>query len=167
MVHQRLEFPMPATEAVVFDAFHDQRWRPRWDPLVQATRVEGGGWHPFVGAVTHNQGGGALRALSMSTRFVTYDRPRVAAATMVGRSFPFTRWAASMRHQASGSGASVLIYSYTFEVGPHVLRWLLEPLVARLFLRQTRQRFARLQAFLAVHGAELRAWQQTQPPPAP
>ena len=116
MPHRRLEFPMPASEAVVFDAFHFHRWRRRWDSLVSATHVLGGADSPFVGAVTENTGAGALRGLSMRTQFVSYDRPRVAAAMMLGRSFPFTRWAASMRHRASGAQQSVLIYTYSFEV---------------------------------------------------
>src|SRR5262245_17402963 len=98
MARHRLEFPMPATAEVVFDAFHYHEWRRRWDSLVSATHVEGDAPCPFVGAVSENTGRGFLRGLSMRTRFVSFDRPRVAAASMLGRSFPFARWAASMRH---------------------------------------------------------------------
>ena len=106
MAHQRFEFPMPANEAIVFDAFHHRHLRVRWDSLVSATHVLGGAPCPFVGAVTENAGASALRGLSMHTQFVPYEPPRVAAATMLGRSFPFTRWAASMRQRSwpTGSG---------------------------------------------------------------
>jgi hypothetical protein len=80
---------------------------------------------------------------------------------MLGRSFPFARWAASMRHRASGPEQSVLIYTYTFEVGPAALRWLMEPVVERIFTWQTRRRFARLHDFLAKHANEVARWQQT------
>lgn len=159
MAHQRLEFDMPAREDVVFDAFHYHHWRSRWDSLVRATKVQGGAPCPYVGAVTESAGAGALRRLSMTTRFVTFDRPRLAAATMVGRSFPFRRWAASMQHRADGPDRSRLIYTYTFEVGPPALRWLLEPPVAWLFERQTRRRFARMRAFLHAHAGEIERWQ--------
>ncbi len=151
---------MPAREAVVFDAFHYHHWRSRWDSLVSATHVLGGAPCPFVGAVTENAGAGMLRGLAMRTQFVSYDRPRVAAASMLGRSFPFTRWAASMRHRATGPNASLLIYTYTFEVGPAALRWLMDPVVDRIFGWQTRRRFARLQVFLASHAVEVERWQQ-------
>jgi hypothetical protein len=159
MTHRRLEFAMPAEEAVVFDAFHYHHWRSRWDPLVGITRVQGGAPCPFVGAVTENTGAGLLRPLSMRTRFASYDRPRVAAASMLGRSFPFTRWAASMQHRRTGPGESLLIYTYTFEVGPSPLRWLIGPVVDRMFHRRTCERFERLQAFLASHAEEVVRWQ--------
>lgn len=162
MAHRRFEFDMPAPADVVFDAFHFHVWRARWDSLVGSARVVGGAPCPFVGAETENSGGGWLRGLSMRTRFVTFDRPHVAAASMVGRSFPFSRWAASMRHRDTQPGHSVLIYVYTIESGPKALRWLLEPVVAWVFARQTQRRFARLREFLAVHAHEVIEWQRTQ-----
>ncbi|MDB5867697.1 MAG: hypothetical protein JWP96_29 [Polaromonas sp.] len=163
MAHKKLEFLMPASEAVVFDAFHYHQWRARWDSLVSTTHVLGGSPCPFVGAVTENTGAGALRGLSMRTQFVSYDRPRVAAASMLGQSFPFTKWAASMRHRATGPQQSVLIYTYNFEVGPAALRWFIAPVVGWLFSWQTRRRFARLHDFLALHAAEVAHWQQDRP----
>lgn len=153
---------MPAPSGVVFDTFHYHLWRARWDSLVGQARVVGGAPCPFVGAETENTGGGLLRGLSMRTRFVTFDRPHVAAATMVGRSFPFSRWAASMRHRDTAPGHSVLIYVYTIESGPRALRWLMEPVVAWVFARQTQRRFARMRAFLAANAREVVEWQRAQ-----
>jgi len=99
-----------------------------------------------------------MRLLSMRTRFVAFDRPNLAAAAMQGRSFPFSRWAASMRHQELGIKRSLMLYTYTFEASPV----LLEPIVARVFEIQTRRRFARLQAFLALHADEVLRWQKEQ-----
>lgn len=167
MAHRRLEFSMPASQAVVFDAFHYHQWRSRWDSLVSDTRVQGGAPCPFVGAVTENTGGGLLRGLSMRTQFVSYDRPRLAAASMVGRSFPFRRWAASMQHRTVGPQQSLLVYTYTFEVGPSVLRWLMAPVVEWIFHRQTNRRFARLRDFLASHADEVERWQNGRASPEP
>jgi hypothetical protein len=162
MAHRRFEFDMPAPSGVVFDTFHYHLWRARWDSLVGQARVVGGAPCPFVGAETENTGGGLLRGLSMRTRFVTFDRPHVAAATMVGRSFPFSRWAASMRHRDTAPGHSVLIYVYTIESGPRALRWLMEPVVAWVFARQTQRRFARMRTFLAANAHEVAEWQRAQ-----
>ena len=164
MPHRRFEFDMPATAGLVFDSFHHHRWRQRWDSLVRETRVVGGAPCPYVGAVTSNAGRGLLRALGMRTRFVSYQRPLVAAAVMEGRSFPFSRWAASMRHRDLPGGTSVLIYTYSFEVAGGPLRVLLEPCVQWVFDRKTRQRFARLRRFLAEHADEVRDWQQAASP---
>lgn len=160
MTHRKLEFPMPANEFIVFDAFHHHFWRARWDSLVSATHVLGGSPSPFVGAITENTGAGTLRGLSMRTQFVTYDRPIVAAAAMLGQSFPFTKWAASMRHRPTGIQESVLIYTYNFEVGPTALRWMMEPVVTWIFDWQTKRRFARLREFLTTNASEVEAWQK-------
>lgn len=160
MTHHRLDFAMPADAAVVFDAFHYHHWRARWDSLVSLTQVDGGAPCPSVGAVTQNTGAGLLRPLSMRTKFVSFDRPHVAAAAMVGTAFPFSRWAASMRHKPTSVGQSLLIYTYSFDVGPAWLRWVIGPVVRWSFERQTRRRFGRLQAFLAAHGDEVAAWQR-------
>ncbi len=103
-----------------------------------------------------------LRALSMTTRFVAYEPPLLAAATMVGRSFPFSRWAASMRHLELDAQRSMLVYTYTFTVAPGAGAWFLDPVVDRLFLRATCKRFGRLQVFLAAHGGDVRQWQSCQ-----
>jgi hypothetical protein len=162
MSHDKLEFAMPANAAVTFDAFHYHQWRHRWDSLVSGTRVEGGAPCPSVGAITHNVGGGWMKALTMRTQFVSYDRPHLAAASMVGRSFPFVRWAASMRHKDCDGGRSILIYTYTFEVGPRWAAWVLGPVVRCVFEYQTRRRFARLQSFLVRGAVDIEAWQRLQ-----
>lgn len=153
---------MPASCEVVFDAFHYHVWRLRWDSLVRSTHVEGGGDCPYRGAVTASEGRGLLGGLAMRTEFLSYRRPQLAAARMVGTAFPFTRWAASMRHEAAPGGRSVMIYTYTIEAGPRALRWLMEPVVHRIFRRQTFKRFDRMRRFLATHAGEIEDWQRGQ-----
>lgn len=162
MAHQKLIFPMPARADIVFDAFHYHEWRRQWDSLVRRTRAENGAPCPSTGAITENLGSGALRALTMRTRFVSYDRPVLAAATMVGHSFPFTQWAASIRHQENGPNQSLLIYTYTFQAGPAPCRAVLDPMVDWIFTHKTRQRFKRLAEFLANHANDISAWQLEQ-----
>jgi hypothetical protein len=162
MPHRKFEFLMPARADIVFDAFHHHAWRKRWDSLVGQSSVIGGAPCPYVGAETENIGSGALRGLSMRTRFVTFDRPRLAAASMIDRAWPFERWAASMKHRAVAGGESSMIYTYSFETRPRWLRWIMEPVVVAMFDRQTRQRFGHFQAFLRDHAAGIAAWQDQQ-----
>lgn len=165
MAHRRLELPMPAPAAVVFDAFHYHHWKAQWDTLVADTRISNGAPCPYVGAISTNGAAGLLRPLAMQTEFVAFDRPRLAAATMRGRSFPFGKWAASMRHVPAGGNSSTLIYTYTLETHPPALRCLMEPVVDRLFLRATRRRFRRLAAWLEGHAAEVASWQDANREP--
>jgi hypothetical protein len=163
-VHERFEFHMPASCEVVFDVFHYHEWRQRWDSLVRATHVLNGAPCPYVGALSSNAGGGLLSGLSMHTRFISYVRPQLAAAKMEGRSFPFARWAASMRHRPLSDGESVMIYTYSFDVAPPWLRWAFEPVVKLVFDWQTRKRFGRMQRFLRVHADEVQRWQRSAMP---
>lgn len=160
MPTERLEFDMPAEAAVVFDAFHVQRWRVQWDSLVSRTEIDGGLDCPQVGLETRSCGAGLLRGVVMRTRFLSFDRPRVAAAVMVGMAFPFSRWAASMRHRAGPApGRSVLIYTVSFDVQPRWLAGAARPVVRSVFRRQTQRRFARLRRFLEAQAPAVRAWQ--------
>lgn len=160
MAHRRLVLPMPAPADVVFDAFHYHHWKQQWDSLVRGTHVQGDAPCPYVGAVSSNAGAGLFRGLTMQTEFVSYDRPHLAAAAMRGRSFPFARWAASMRHIPTGDGRSTLVYTYTLETWPPGARWLMEPVVDRVFLRATRTRFRRLTLWLAQHADDVVRWQR-------
>jgi hypothetical protein len=159
MAHDRFEFEMPAPCDVVFDAFHYHQWRARWDSLVSQTNVLGGAPCPSVGAISENTGSGWMRKLSMKTRFVSYARPRIAAATMVGDSFPFLRWSASMQHREKNEEKSIMIYTYTFETYGKSLRWIIEPIVKCVFDWQTRRRFERLKNYLALNKADIKQWQ--------
>lgn len=162
MPRERFEFRMPAPAEVVFDAFHYHVWRTRWDSLVKATHVTGGAECPYVGAVTENAGGGILRGLVMKTQFISFDRPHVAAASMRGESFPFRRWAASMRHKPLPDGSSIMTYTHSFDVRPGLLRWAIEPVTKWIFDWQTRKRFARMRSFLHDHAAEVALWQRVR-----
>ena len=162
MARYRFEFEMPANTAVTFDAFHYTVWRNQWDSLVGHTIVQDGAPCPFLGARTNNRGSGLLSLLSMETTFINFDRPKAAAATMNGKSFPFSRWAASMQHKALPDGHSVLIYTYSFEVWPQGLSWLFQPFVASLFNYQTRRRFKKMQSFLKTHASQIENWQKLQ-----
>lgn len=160
MVQRRLEFDMPAPPAVVFDAFHHQIWRRRWDPMVARTGISGGADCPFVGAETVSRGAGLLSWIEVRTRFVSFDRPKVAAASMIGASFPFARWSAAMRHRASADASrSTMIYIVNFDVASGLARCGLQSIVTALFVAQTRRRFSRLQRFLQEHQQEIVHWQ--------
>jgi hypothetical protein len=162
MPRYRFEFEMPANTTVAFDAFHFTVWRNQWDSLVRNTVVQDGAPCPFPGAKTSNRGSGLLSLLSMETTFISFDRPKVAAAIMNGKSFPFSRWAASMQHKELPYGQSMLIYTYSFEVWPLGLSWLMQPFVSALFNYQTHRRFKNMQAFLKTHASQIENWQKLQ-----
>lgn len=139
---------MPACSADAFEAFHNHAVRLRWDTLLKEAYVEGGASHPFVGAISFNRGKGWKAGLSMRTRFVAYDPPRVAAAIIVAPTGPFYFWGASMKHRDLEGGGSELDYSFHIKLRP---RWLLAPfdfIATRIFAWQTRRRFNAMAEYL-------------------
>ena len=53
--HGRLAFVMPVPCAEAFEAFFNHEVRLRWDTLLRVNYVEGGGTHPYAGAISTNR----------------------------------------------------------------------------------------------------------------
>lgn len=148
MAQRRIVLTMPASAAAAFEAFHNHEKRLIWDTLLSVAYVEGGGTHPHVGAITTNLGRGWKKLLGMRTQFVSYDPPRIAAATIIAPTGLFAFWGASMRHRDLGHGASELIYTFNIKLRPQLLGRILDPFVAKVFELETRRRFAAMAAYL-------------------
>ncbi|MGH8847785.1 MAG: hypothetical protein ACREXQ_11190 [Polaromonas sp.] len=149
---------MNAPCEAVFDAFHHHELRSRWDSLVKHPVLENGDEWPSVGAVTRNPGSGWMRVLSMRTQFVSCQRPTLAAAHMVGSSFPFSLWAASLKHRPLAGNQSELIYTYNIKARWWLRGWA-EWAVHRVFRYETARRFRRMQKYLDGNLAEVTDWQ--------
>ncbi len=148
MARGRLTFLMPARSAQAFEAFFNHSVRLRWDTLLKVNYVEGGGTHPYAGAVSTNIGRGWKSGLAMRTRFLVYDPPRLASAEMLEASGPFALWAASMRFFDRDDGHCTLIYTYAIRLRPRWLGALLDPVASVLFAWETRRRFAAMARYL-------------------
>lgn len=152
LAHGRMTFHMPAPCAEAFEAFYNHHVRLQWDTLLKVNYVEGGGTHPYVGAISTNIGRGWKKWLRMRTRFLTYDPPRQASAEMVEASGPFARWAASMRFHDREDGTCDVVYTYAIGLRPAYLGALLNPLAGKLFARETRLRFGAMARYLATQS---------------
>ncbi|NWB84340.1 MULTISPECIES: hypothetical protein [Pseudomonas] len=148
MKQRRISLIMPSSAAEAFEAFHNHSVRRQWDTLLSHAAVEGGGNHPYIGAITINQGRGWKRLFALRTRFVNYLPAQVAAAVIVEPAGCFEWWAASMRHRDIDDATSELIYTFSVRLRPRWLGWVLDPLVNRVFEWETRQRFAAMAAYL-------------------
>jgi hypothetical protein len=141
---------MPAPSAQAFEAFFNHHVRLTWDTLLKVNYVEGGGSHPYVGAISTNKGRGWKTGLMMRTRFLSYDPPRQASAEMIEPAGPFGLWAASMRFRDREDGGCELIYTYSIKLRPAWIGKLLDPLAGKLFARETRLRFAAMAEYLRI-----------------
>lgn len=148
MARGRLTFVMPAPSAQAFEAFFNHALRLRWDTLLKVNYVEGGGTHPYVGAISTNIGRGWKTGLAMRTRFLVYDPPRLASAEMVEPSGPFALWAASMRFFDQADDRCTLVYTYAIQLRPRWLGKALDWLASALFAWETRRRFTAMARYL-------------------
>ncbi|MDH4559259.1 hypothetical protein E8F11_29505 [Pseudomonas sp. BN417] len=148
MSRHKITLVMPAPATATFEAFHNHNVRLEWDTLLSKANVEGGSSHPYIGAVTFNQGRGWMRPLSMRTRFVNYQPGKVAAAVLVAPTGVFQEWSASMRHRDLDEGTSELIYTFSLKLRPRWFGKLIDSWVNRLFARATRKRFFALSEYL-------------------
>jgi hypothetical protein len=140
---------MPAPSAAAFEAFFNHEVRLRWDTLLEVNYVEGGGTHPYAGAVSVNRGRGWKAGMSMRTRFLVYEPPRQASAVLVEPTGLFDLWAASLRFRDRGDGSCELIYTYALQLRPPSVAALFGWLASALFAWETRRRFAAMARFLA------------------
>jgi hypothetical protein len=142
---------MPASSTAAFEAFFNHRIRMKWDTLLSESVVEGGEEHPYVGAVSINRGRLGTFGLSMRTRFLTYDPPRHACASLAEPAGLFEKWAATIHVRDLAEGNCEFTYIYTLKLRPVWLGRFLDPLVELLFTRATRRRFDTMAKFLARH----------------
>lgn len=138
---------------MAFEAFHNHKIRLQWDTLLSEAGVEGGGDHPYVGAITYNRGKGWMAGLRMRTKFVSYEPPRLAAAHLLEPTGLFEEWAASMKHRDLPDGSSELVYSFNLRMRPRWLFRLMDGIAQRVFAYQTRKRFKAMAVYLQTQGA--------------
>lgn len=142
-VHLVVSQEMPADAARVFDTIHDYRHRLDWDTLLRkAETVDGATADRGVVAVCTAKWW--LGGYSFRTRYVSFDRPKVAAIKLESNPPFFAKWAASIRHEPAGPGRSVATYTMTFACRP---RWI-EPLAKGMFRRETQKRLSALASHL-------------------
>jgi hypothetical protein len=147
MVHARVSEDLPASAADVFALVHDYDRRLEWDTLLREAYVEGDA-APAKGIVTVCTGRWVLGGFSLRTIYVSFVPGVVAAVKMLNRPPFFERWAASIRHVALGERESRITYTYNFRARPRFLRFLLEPILARVFRWETHRRLRALRGAL-------------------
>lgn len=146
-VHIVVRQEMPATAERTFDLIHDYARRLSWDTLLRSAYIDGGG-PPGKGAVAVCTARRMLGGYSFRTRYVTFNRPQVAAIKLEGHPPFFASWAASIRHEPLGPERSLATYTMTFTCKPAWAARVIEPAARWGFRRETARRLAALSAAL-------------------
>lgn len=149
MAHGKVQEIIPASSSVVFDLIHDYTRRLEWDTLLQAAYLEGGYTEAGKGVTSVCVGRRSLGAIALKTVYLTFNRPTLAAVKMVNSPAFFQSWAASIRHEDLSDHESRITYTFHFATKPRVLQFILDPLMERFFLWETRKRLRALKGFFA------------------
>ena len=149
MAHGEVSEVIPAPSHAVFDLIHDYSRRLEWDTLLRAAYLTGGHTEARKGATSLCAGRWSICRIALETVYITFDRPTVAAVKMVNRPPFFQAWAASIHHEDISATESRVTYKFQFTTRPRFLRWMLDPMLARVFVRETRKRLRALEAHFA------------------
>jgi ribosome-associated toxin RatA of RatAB toxin-antitoxin module len=129
-----------AGPAELFDLSQDYDHRLEWDPFLRSASL--------VGA---REAGVGVRALcvsrsgwAMETEYVSFNPPRATAVKMTRGPWFLAGFAGSWRFEEIKPGRTRVGFRYSLEARPRALAWLLNPILARSFARDTRARLRAL-----------------------
>ena len=146
-VHIVVSQEMPTSCERTFHLLHDYGRRLSWDTLLRRAFTEAGE-PPARGVVAVCVARRRFGGYAFRTRYVTFERPALAAIKLESRPPFFDSWAASVRHAPLPGGRSTATYTMTFRCRPSWAAWALEPVARLAFRRETRRRLAALAATL-------------------
>ena len=121
----------------LFRLSQDYDRRLEWDPFLRSACLLGEARRAEVG----------VRALcvaksgwAMETEYVSFSPPRTTAVKMTRGPWFLGRFAGSWHFDQVEPGHTRVSFRYNLQARPKWLAWLLEPILARAFARDTRQR---------------------------
>jgi ribosome-associated toxin RatA of RatAB toxin-antitoxin module len=132
-----IDAPAPA----LFELSQDYKRRLGWDPFLRSAELVNGAMEPAVG----------VRALcvdrkgtGMETEYVSYNPPRAAAVKMTRGPWFLESFAGSWRFEELKPGQTRVAFCYGLRARPRLLSWMMTPILARVFARETRRRLMAL-----------------------
>ncbi len=139
---------IPAPAEAVFELLHDYKRRLEWDTLLQEAYLEPEFEKSGKGAISVCRGKRVLGGFAVRTEYVSFQPGKVAAVKMLNQPPFFETFAASIRHIKIDDENSEVIYKVNFTAKPRFLRLILNPIMRRVFIWETRKRLRALKTFL-------------------
>jgi ribosome-associated toxin RatA of RatAB toxin-antitoxin module len=137
-----------ASPSVAFDLIHDYSRRLDWDPFLRSAILLNGAVEAGHGVSSRCSAKLLAGGMSMDTEYVSFDRPNVAAVRLVRGPWCFKTFAATIRHTELSDNRSSVAYNVNFTAAPSWLRFLLTPIIERIFMRETKARLVALKDFI-------------------
>ena len=155
MPHGMIREVIPASSSEVFRLIHDYKRRLEWDTLLQEAYLTPGHDEAKLGAVSVCRGKMILGGIALMTQYIVFRPGETASIKMVNRPPFFETFAATIRHRDLGDATSSVEYTLEFTAHPRWLRWVLHPIMARLFVLETGKRLRALKAYFADNARQM------------
>jgi ribosome-associated toxin RatA of RatAB toxin-antitoxin module len=130
-----------AEPEALFQLSQDYERRLEWDPFLKSAELLDGAREAGVGvrALCVDRKGTA-----METEYISFNPPRAVAIKMTRGPWFLISFAGSWRFEEVGRGQTRVSFQYSLQARPRWLSWLANPVLARIFARDTRRRLEAL-----------------------
>jgi Polyketide cyclase / dehydrase and lipid transport len=138
-----------AEPTALFRLSQDYGRRLEWDPFLRSASLVGDARAADVGvrALCVSRSGWA-----METEYVSFNPPHATAVKMTSGPWFLDQFAGSWRFEEVAPGRTRVGFRYSLRTRPVWLSWLLSPIVARVFARDTRERLQALKQAVERRG---------------
>lgn len=132
-------------QADVFDLTQDYSKSLEWDTYLSEAYLLGGANTADVGvdSLCKNKSGSI-----MISRYISFNRPNVAAVTMVKGPFILSRFSGAWNVKRIDDMKSLLIFTYHFELKGGFFGKILLPIVTHLFSKDMKKRLISIKSYI-------------------
>jgi hypothetical protein len=131
----------------VFDLIHNYKKRLEWDTLLQKAYLEPEFETAKIGAISVCQGRPILGGFALRTKYVSFQRGKVAAIKMLNQPPFFESFVASINHRNLTDNKSEVVYTFNFTAKPKSLQFILHPIMSKIFAWETGKRLQALKNY--------------------
>jgi Polyketide cyclase / dehydrase and lipid transport len=135
--------------ASLFRLSQDYDRRLEWDPFLRSAHLLGEAHQAGVGARALCV---AKTGWAMETEYVSFSPPRTTAIKMTRGPWFLDRFAGSWHFDEVDVGRTRVSFRYNLRAWPKWLAWFLDPILARVFSWDTRQRLKALKEAVELRG---------------
>jgi ribosome-associated toxin RatA of RatAB toxin-antitoxin module len=133
-----------ATATTIYAVAQDYGIRKQWDPFARGHAFLGGESRPRPGVKLEVH---AHNGLTMCVEFITVNPPTRAAIRMLRGPFFFRQFAGSWIFLPKDEATALVRFRYSFSTAWRWLSPILDPLIVRVFGRDTKRRLQALKAY--------------------
>jgi ribosome-associated toxin RatA of RatAB toxin-antitoxin module len=138
-----------AAPEALFALTQDYARRLEWDPFLKSAELVGGATTAAVGVRAYCV---ARTGLGMETEYVSFNPPRTTAVKMTRGPWLLAGFAGTWRFEPLAPDRTRVVFRYHLRARPRWLAWLLTPVLAQVFARDTRKRLAALKEAVEERG---------------